>query len=91
MACDCVANPNNSGNDVYWIPLKPGFPLSNACDRSHVIGSIPQIVRFPNFTLISGGVAENRTSNGGIGNLSSFFTRRDDCFSDVSQYPSNCA
>lgn len=91
MACNCVPNANNSGNDVYWIPLKPGFPLSSACERGTVIGAIPDVIRFPNFTLISGGVAANRVSNGGIGNPSDFFTKDVGCYGDLSQYPSNCA
>lgn len=78
--CDCSV-PNTSGNDVYAIPVKIGSPLSTACERSKVIGSIPVVYNLPAFTLVNGGTVQNQTSNAGICNMSSFFkSRKSGCY-----------
>lgn len=60
----------------YNIPIKWGEPLSSACERAGVIGSIPEVTRYPGFTTINGGVFFNVPSSGGIGNLGLFFRNR---------------
>jgi len=73
------------------IQLKPGEPISSACERAGIIGSIPQIVRYPSFTMINGTVAAGQVSNGGIRNLRSFFTVRSGCYeNDNVRLSSNC-
>lgn len=64
------------------IPIKIGEPLSSACERATVVGSIPVVIRHPAFTLINGGVALNLVSNAGIRNLSSFFANPQGCYAD---------
>ena len=91
MGCNCESNPNPSGNEVYGISLKQGFPLSTACDRARAVGSIPAVIRYPNFTMIGNGVFESRPSNAGIDNMASFFAQHDGCYGENANYPSNCA
>jgi len=79
MSCNCTP-ASSSGNDVYGIPLKIGFPLSTACERANIVGSIPQVIRYAGFTLINGGLLASKPSNGGIGNPSNFFQYRSGCF-----------
>ena len=75
----CVAT-NPSGNLVSQIPVKVGTPLSSACERAVTDGSIPQIVRFANWTQVNGAPVQNRVSMGGICSIPSFFKTRNGCF-----------
>lgn len=91
MTCTCVTNPV-SGNDTSYIPVKIGEPLSTACERASVIGAIPEVLRYPGFTLVGGATAATKISNGGIGNLGSFFKTRSGCYYDMDSRlsGSNC-
>jgi hypothetical protein len=83
MPYECPDPSQNSGNlEENQIPNKIGEPLSNACDRSHTIGSIPEVIRHPAFTLVDGGAVAGRPSNGGIQNMASFFKPRHGCYYD---------
>lgn len=84
MSCNCTT-PSQSGNDVYGIPVKLGAPMSTACQRASIIGSIPTILRYAGFTLINGGLLATKPSNGGIGNLNSFFKNRPGCYGENAQ------
>lgn len=94
MACDCGTPLNVNGNSVLaetHIPLKQGFPLSSLNERAYVIGSIPQVVRHPAFTLVDGGVVANLQSNAGIMNMASFFKPRKGLYKDTNMRLSeNC-
>ena len=52
MAFECPKEPV-SGHDERNIPVKPGAPLSTACERSSTKGSIPEVIRFPRVTLVA--------------------------------------
>lgn len=92
MGCNCQdPTENQSGNAQYWIPIKPGFPLSNACERAVNVGGIPAVTRFFNFTLINGGIRPVQQSNGGIKNMKAFFTPHPGCYGPNADYPSSCA
>ncbi len=43
-----------------------GAPLSNACSRANISGSIPAVVRFPFGTQVSGGYVATQPSIGGF-------------------------
>jgi len=79
MACACTLNPQ-SGNDTYGIPIKIGEPLSDACSRDQVMGSIPEVLKYAGFTLVGGAPASSKISNGGISNIASFFKVREGCY-----------
>lgn len=79
MPCVCLTNPQ-AGNDVYGIPLKDGFPMSTACERAGITGSIPEVFQYPGFTLVARAAVTNRISSAGIANLASFFTPREGCY-----------
>jgi hypothetical protein len=64
------------------IALKIGEPMSTACQRATAIGQIPEVVRFPNFTTSNGAVVSGVPSNGGIANMTAFFTRKKGCYED---------
>jgi len=80
--CDCTAP--EQGNLVSNIPVKIGSPLSTACQRATTIGSIPEVTRFANFTLVDGAVAIDVVSSGGICSIPSFFQTRRGCFYDMN-------
>ena len=89
---DIINNINNSGNTGPSIPVKIGEPLSSACERATILGSIPVVINYPGYTTINGGVAPVKVSNGGICNLASFFLSREGCYFDKnSQLASTCA
>jgi len=91
-APDVTDNKNNSGNPVSGIPLKIGAPLSSACDRAKTVGSIPEVINFPGYTTVNGGVVAGTISNGGICNMSAFFTNHDGCYQDANaRLASTCA
>lgn len=100
MSCNCVGYPQ-SGNapfgavsgTQYWIPLKSGFPMSTACERATIIGSIPEIIRYPGYTTVNGSPVVVLQSNGGIANKALFFKRQSGCYgSDSGQIGgTNCA
>lgn len=100
MSCNCGPYPQSgnapvgatSGNQ-YWIPLKVGFPLSSACERATVIGSIPEIIRYPGYTAVNGSPVVVLQSNGGISNKASFFKKRSGCYGNESGQVggTNCA
>lgn len=91
MPCDCADPAQNSGNDEFGIPIKQGAPLSSACERAHIMGAIPEVIRHPGFTLTAGGVTASKVSNGGISNMASFFKQRHGCYHDKnSQLPTTC-
>lgn len=89
--------PSTSGSDVSNIPVKVGEPLSSSCQRATTIGSIPEVIRHPAFTVINGGVSASKHSNGGVpvGGLAKFLlspqSKASDCFSDLPSYGSTCA
>jgi hypothetical protein len=89
------ADPDTNGNEVFNIPVKEGAPLSTACQRANMIGSIPEVISYAGFTLIDGGVKANKVSNGGIAKaqMATFFNRRGSnqgCFGDIKFYGSVC-
>lgn len=90
---DALQEPNCRVETDYEIPLKEGFPLSSACERATLVGSIPEIVRHPAFTYVFGvGAIAGVASNGGISNPVSFFQDRRGCYHDKNnQQPSTCA
>lgn len=90
MSCDCSNDPSKGINVTSGIPVKEGFPLSTACERATIIGSIPEVIRFPNFTLVRGGTVVNRISSAGITNMASFFKTRTGCFYDKDGQVSGC-
>lgn len=66
------------------VPLKIGEPMSTACQRATVIGAIPEVIRFPNFTTSNGAVVSGVPSNGGMdeARLMAFFTTKSGCYQD---------
>lgn len=94
MSCACPDTNNPSGNDIQaqiHIPLKVGEPLSSLNDRAVIMGSIPEVIRHPAFTLVGGGTVENKIANGGIQSLSSFFKNRQGTyFNKNAQLAANC-
>ena len=85
MACNCQPGPEpGKGTEVQNIPIKVGEPLSNACERATIIGSIPQVLRYAGFTLVNGATVVNLVSNSGIENMGMFFKTRRGCFQDMN-------
>lgn len=81
MACSACST-SQAGNSTYYLPVKVGEPLTTASDRARIIGSIPQIIRLPWFTLSNDAVAVGTISNAGISNTASFFKTRKGVYSD---------
>lgn len=82
MAFTCKDPAQNSGNDEHAIPVKQGAPLSAACDRAATTGSIPEVIRYANWTKVAGAPVGSKISNGGIQNMSAFFKTREGCYYD---------
>lgn len=80
MSCTCETP---TGNPVYNIPVKVGEPLSTACERVTTIGSIPSVIRYPQFTLVNGTAVATEISDGGIENMRSFFQTRNGCYQSM--------
>jgi hypothetical protein len=76
MPCTTCGQGYGSGNTVSGIPIKDGHALSSANERAVIMGSIPQVVRHPAWTLVGGKAVAGITSNGGISNPSNFFKNR---------------
>lgn len=91
MAFDCTDDDSLGVNPTYNIPIKEGFPLSTACERSTVVGQIPQILSYPGFTLKNGATMVNRISPGGIINIASFFASKSGCFQDRNARIPGCS
>lgn len=91
MAFDCDTDLSKGVNPTYNIPIKEGFPLSTACERTTVIGQIPEIFSYPGFTLKNGATMVNRISPGGIVNMTQFFASKSGCFQDRNARISGCA
>mgnify|MGYP001270047970 CR=1 FL=1 len=75
------------------IPVKVGEPLSTACDRANVVGSIPRVIRYAGFTLVDDGAISSVPSNGGIADakLVSFFNNEYGCYKgNNSRLASTC-
>lgn len=75
-------------------PRKIGEPLSTACERANVVGSIPVVIRYPSYTLVSGGAVAGITSSAGISEdkMASFFTYNlYSCYSQNARVASTCA
>lgn len=89
MSCSCTTQ---FGNQVYGIPQKVGEPLSTACERTTIVGQIPETINFPNFTTVNGAVAASIPSDGGIQNMVEFFKSRKGCYYDMNArlYGSTC-
>lgn len=88
--------PSQNGNEVYNIPVKEGFPLSAACERVNHLGSIPEVIRFPSFTLIGGAVKASKVSSGGFASdsaLSNMLNKRigTGCYAELGLLGSTCA
>jgi hypothetical protein len=79
MSCSTVPG-NLGGNDSFFIPLLVGEPLSTACERANLIGSVPVILRWANFTTVNGAVATSKLPSAGIMNKASFFSTRGGCY-----------
>jgi hypothetical protein len=93
MACVCTTGPipGVGKDEVSYIPIKIGEPLSTGCERANTTGSIPQVLRYANFTLVGGALVGGRVSNAGINNIPSFFKTRDECYHNKnSLLPSSC-
>jgi hypothetical protein len=84
MPCAC-SNP--TGNDVYGIPVKIGEPLSTACERATMVGSIPQVTIYGGATFVNGALVSGVVSDGGIENLSEFFKARNGCYYSMTARP----
>lgn len=89
------ADPETNGNEVYNIPVKVGAPLSTACERANMIGSIPEVIRHPAFTVVNGAIPATKVSSGGIsaGAMATIFNRRgsvNGCFGDSMLMGSSC-
>lgn len=91
-AGNTLNTPNNSGNTGPSIPIKVGEPLSTACERAHITGSIPVVIHYPGYTTVNGGAVIGTISDGGICNPAVFFLNHDGCFSDKNaRLASTCA
>lgn len=89
MPCDC--GPGEvSGNEVSNIPIKQGFPLSTPCERATIMGAIPEVIRYPAFTLVRGATIVSKESNGGILNPTSFWKPRAGCYYDKNAQLAGC-
>lgn len=83
--------PGNSLNPESFIPIKEGEPLSTGCERFGEVGSIPEVIRYPSYTLVNGVVATSVVSSGGIVNPAAFFLNKSGCYTnDNAQLASNC-
>lgn len=88
---DALREPHAQVQTEVNIPIKVGEPLSSACERATIVGAIPEVIRYPQFTLIAGGVYPRVTSNGGIRNTRSFFASKNGCYEDRNaRLASNC-
>lgn len=89
---DIINTPNTAGNTNAPIPLKIGEPLSTSCERATIVGSIPEVIRFPGFTTVNGAIAyPSRVSSGGICNLTSFFRNHNGCYeNENNRLASSC-
>lgn len=81
MAFTCPKEPI-SGHTEHNIPVKQGAPLSTACDRAGTKGSIPEVLRLPQVTLVAGAVSKTEPTNGGIRNMKAFFKTRKGCYAN---------
>lgn len=87
-----VTHAQSSLNPSTKLEIKVGEPLSTACERGHILGAIPEVIRHPGFTVSAGGIPDRKTSSGGIQNMASFFKARHGCYHDKNaQLPSTCA
>jgi len=84
MPCACE---NPLGNDVYGIPVKIGEPLSTACERATVVGSIPQVLIYGGGTFVNGALVNGVVSDGGIENVAEFFKARTGCYYSMTARP----
>lgn len=93
VASESLVEPYCRVETPYNIPLKEGFPLSTPCERATIVGSIPEIVRYPAYTMVFGeGAVAGVPSNGGIGTPVAFFKDRRGCYADKNnQQASTCA
>lgn len=89
MSCSNCGTPT-IGNEVYGLHYKMGHPFSSAAERNVINGGIPQVIRFPGFTLVAGGVITNKMSNAGIRNQSSFFKTRTGVYFDNKARLAGC-
>ena len=88
---NALLEPHSQVQTTVGIPIKIGEPLSSACERATIVGSIPEVVRYPAFTMVNGAVVEGVTSNGGIRNTRSFFSAKSGCYEDRNaRLASNC-
>lgn len=94
-----VANTNSyvetnvGGNEVYNIPLKVGEALSTACERANLVGSVPDITYYPQFTKVAGGVIGRSPFPAGFSEASlKIFMRagRDGCYGENTVQASTC-
>lgn len=85
---------SNSGNEVYNIPTYVGAPLSTACERATIKGSIPDVINFFNYTTVNGAVATSEPTMGApaASALRTYFNNRriKDCLDGMVNYGSNC-
>jgi hypothetical protein len=79
---DAWQEPHSQVQTDVGIPIKVGEPLSSACERATIVGSIPEVIRYPWFTKIGGGVFASTISNGGIQNTKEFFSSKKGCYED---------
>lgn len=91
MAFDCTDDDSLGVNPTYNIPIKQGFPLSTACERTNVIGQIPVVLSYPGWTLKNGATMVNRVSPGGIINTTEFFKSKSGCFQGRNGRLAGCA
>lgn len=88
MACVCNLPPVGGKHTDVGVPVKIGQPLSTACERLTVIGSIPYTIRYPGWILVNNASAVNVVSDGGIENTASFFKNLSGCYQSEFAQPS---
>lgn len=76
MAVVCRNLLDNSGNPVFGIPVKIGAPMSTLSQRFTDVGSIPEVLNYPGWTLVNGAAVGGIASMGGISNPGNFFRTR---------------
>ena len=84
MPCACS---NQTGNDVYGIPVKIGEPLSTACERVTGVGSTPRVINYAGAVFVNGGLVDGVVSDGGIDNMAEFMKARDGCYYSMTARP----
>jgi len=76
MSCLLCGQGFGAQNDTSGRPIRVGEPLSTANERAYILGAIPEVIRFANYTTVAGKAVVGKLSSAGIGNTSVFFKSR---------------